>query len=415
MDDKQIKVLAQKYKTPLYLFDGDKIEETYLKMKNALPEPFEIFYSVKANPLFGICKLLQKNSSGIEVASAGELYLALEAGFNPKDILFTGPGKTYNELKYAIDSRIAVINAESFGEVILLNEIAANSNQVIDIGLRIHPNYKLPTKNPVVSMMGIGTQFGVDIHEIPKIVEFIGAATNLNLVCFHVYAGSQIFDPDTTVTYFEHTLRIFKELIEKYNLQIKILDFGGGFGVSYDGKNKIFDFDYFSAGIKKLYQQYKEFLKGRRIVLECGRFLLAESGLFLTEVQYRKILHDKTFLITDAGMNHNALSTFREKKIRGNFMMKILDNENEKETVTVAGPLCTPDDILGRNVSLSKADRGDILCILNSGAYGSSFSPLSFLGHPTPGEILIYNNREYYLKKHGSIQDILSGQERVTL
>lgn len=146
MDDKQIKVLAQKYKTPLYLFDGDKIEETYLKMKNALPEPFEIFYSVKANPLFGICKLLQKNSSGIEVASAGELYLALEAGFNPKDILFTGPGKTYNELKYAIDSRIAVINAESFGEVILLNEIAANSNQVIDIGLRIHSNYKLPTK-----------------------------------------------------------------------------------------------------------------------------------------------------------------------------------------------------------------------------------------------------------------------------
>ena len=120
-------------------------------------------------------------------------------------------------------------------------------------------------------------------------------------------------------------------------------------------------------------------------------------------------------MITDAGMNHNALSTFREKKIRGNFMMKILDNENEKETVTVAGPLCTPDDILGRNVSLSKADRGDILCILNSGAYGSSFSPLSFLGHPTPGEILIYNNREYYLKKHGSIQDILSGQERVTL
>lgn len=415
MNDKQMKALAQKYKTPLYLFDGDKIEETYGDMKKSLPDKFEIFYSVKANPMLGICKVLQRNSSGIEVASAGELYLALEAGFDPENILFTGPGKTYSELEYAVDSKIAAINAESFKEITLIDEIAKRNNRIVDVGLRIHPNFKVSTKNPVISMMGTGTQFGVDIDEVPGILEYIESSDNLNLMCFHVYAGSQIFEPDMTIAYFEQTLKIFKELTDKYELHIKILDFGGGFGVSYDGKSKTFDFNYFAAEIKNLYQKYESFLQDKRIVFESGRFLLAESGVFLTEVQYRKVLHDKTFLITDAGMNHNALSTFREKKIRSNFIMRILDNENEEETVTVAGPLCTPEDIPGRNVVLNKADRGDILCISNTGAYGSSFSPTAFLGHPDPCEILVYKGKEYYLRKHGEVKDILDGQERISL
>lgn len=415
MDDRQIINTAHKYKTPLYLFDGDRLEETYFNMKKVLPEAFEFFYSVKANPSYGICRILQKCSSGIEVASAGELHLALESGFDNKKILFTGPGKTYSELEFAVDSKILAINAESYKEIMLIDDIAKAKNKIVDVGLRIHPNFKIESKNPAISMMGTGTQFGVDIDEIPEILKYIKSSKNLNLVCFHVYAGSQIFQPDTTLAYFEQTINIFKELIEENDLHIKVLDFGGGFGVSYDGKNKPYDFEYFGAEINKLYHKYEDFFQGKKLVFESGRLLLAESGVFLTEVQYRKVLHDKVFLITDGGMNHNSLSTFREKKIRGNFLMKILDNRNEEETVTVAGPLCTPEDILGRNVTLNKADRGDILCIKNTGAYGSSFSPLGFLGHPAPCEVLVYKNNEYYLKKHGEFKNILNGQEIIEL
>ena len=420
MEEKYVRNLVDKYKTPLYLFNGDKIEDTYRKMRDSLPKPFEIFYSVKANPLIGICKILQKNSCGIEVASSGELYLALEAGFHSNDIIFTGPGKTYEELKFAIECNIAAINAESFMEVLVIEEIAKSNNQEVDIGIRIHPNFKLQTKNPSISMMGMGTQFGVDICEVSRIIEYTKKSPNLNLVCFHVYAGSQIFDPDTTVTYFEHTLKMFMSLINNYDLNVQMLDFGGGFGVSYDGKSSIYDYDYFAKKIHIIYEKYETFLHNKRIIFECGRYLLAENGLFLTEVQYKKILHDKVFLITDAGMNHHALSTYREKKIRSNFLMKILANDNDNdndndEVVTVAGPLCTPDDVLGRNVTLNRADRGDILCILNSGAYGSSFSPLNFLGHPSPCEVLIYKGKEYCLKRHGDIKDVLYNQEKVDI
>lgn len=415
MDEKQMIALANKYSTPLYLYDGNQLEEKYLCMKKALPDSFELFYSVKANPLFGICRLLQMSQSGIEVASGGELYLALEAKFHPDNILFTGPGKTCNELEYAIDNNIAAINAESFTEVKIINEIGKKKNKTVNIGIRIHPNFRLSSKNPVISMMGAGTQFGIDIKDMEEILKYIHDSENLNLVCLHVYAGSQVFDPNVTIAYFEQTIIIFKELIEKYNLKIKLLDFGGGFGISYDGKKQPYDFDYFAQNVNNIYQKYFDFLQGKRLIFETGRFLLAECGVFLTKVQYRKTLHDRTFIIMDAGMNQNALSTFREKKIRGNFRMKILDNYNEEETVTVAGPLCTPDDVLGRNVILNRADRGDILCIHNTGAYGSSFSPLGFLGHPTPCEVLVYKEAEYCLKQHGTSKSILDGQERILL
>ncbi len=242
MDDNVIQSLARKYQTPIYIFDGDDIENRYHYMKNLLPKQFDIFYSIKANPSLAICQVLQNNGSGIEVASEGELHLALKAGFNSSDILFSGPGKTYRELEYAIDKNIAAINVESFTELNVIHEIAKLKGKKVNVGIRINPNYESVKRNPVISMMGSGTQFGVDKNQLPSLFSYIKESDYLNLTCFHIYAGSQIFDYKVATAYFQEAIDLLSQIIEEHNLDIKILDFGGGFGISYDGRRQHFDF-----------------------------------------------------------------------------------------------------------------------------------------------------------------------------
>ncbi len=409
MNDRYLKELAEKYGTPLYVFDANNIQCTYYEMKKSIGD-IEIFYSVKANPSLAICQILQKSGSCIEVASKGELELAIAAGFEPHKIIFSGPGKIREEIEFALEKEIVALIAESFEEIQLINEIAEEKNCTVNIGIRINPSYESVQKNPVISMMGRGTQFGIDCTELESIIPYIKRHTHLKLMCFHIYSGSQIFDYNVAIVYFKEAIKLLHDIIKKYSLQIELLDFGGGFGISYDGKREDFDFNNFALEVKKVLEGYSEFIKGKRIAFESGRFLVAPSGYFLTEVQYRKVINGNTFLITDAGMNQNALATFREKRIRSNFKMHIITNTNPQEEVSVAGPLCTPDDVLGRNILLNHSGRGDILCIPNSGAYGTSFSPLEFLGHPRPCEIVVWKNKEYVIKKKGKFSDILTHQ-----
>lgn len=409
MEDKRLWELAKKYGTPLYIFDADLIKNTYTMMKKELKD-FEIFFSVKANPSLAICQVLKESGSSIEVASEGELRLALGAGFDPNNIIFSGPGKLKTEIEFALDNNIAALIAESFEEVQLINEIAKEKKSKVNIGIRINPSYESVQKNPVISMMGRGTQFGVDKNELDAIIPYIKEHPYLNLMCFHIYSGSQIFDFSVAATYFSEATKLVTNIIQQYKLEIELLDFGGGFGISYDGKKQDFDFHSFALEVNKILESRPGLKKVKRIAFESGRFLTAKSGYFLTEVQYRKEINGTTFLITDAGMNQNALATFREKRIRSNFMMHIITNDNPKETVSVAGPLCTPDDVLGRNILLNRADRGDILCIPNSGAYGTSFSPFEFLGHPRPCEVVIREGKEFISRKRGDFSDILNQQ-----
>lgn len=407
MNDHKMKELSEKYGTPLYVYDSELIENTYFKMKSLLWNKFDIYFSVKSNPSLGICQLLKELGSGIEVASAGELLLALRAGFDVTKILFSGPGKTYEELELAAEKGIAAIIVESIQELTVLESIARQNDRNISIGIRINPLFGTEEKNPIISMMGGGTQFGISQDELQDAISIIKKSKHLKLICFHIYPGSQICDYKMASKYFEESIRLLKNYIVRNNLEIEILDFGGGFGISYDGKTNPFDFYSFSQEVRTIYNKYKNFLAGKRLVFESGRFLLAESGLYLTKILYRKRINQHDFLITDGGMNQNAISTYRGKRMRSNFVMHLLNNVNEQERVTVAGPLCTPDDIIGRNVSLSRGKPGDILCVHNSGAYGSSFSPVNFLGHPTPCEILLRNGREYILKQRGDFGDIL--------
>ena len=411
MDDSLLKNLAEQFGTPLYIFDGDNIAENYNSMIGQLPGNAEIFYSVKANPSLGICQLLNICGSGIEVASSGELHLALKAGFQPHKIIFSGPGKTENELEHAIETGISAIIAESVNELEKLEQLAAERDCIVNTGIRLNPSYELP--NAKIKMSGSGKQFGIDEDDLDEVMSFFAKSKHLKLMCIHIYIGTQIFEYEMVIAHVRQMLEISKRIVREYGIDLRMIDFGGGFGVPYFGEGTLFDFESFGKGMKAVCQEYSDICNGRRLIFESGRYMLARSGYFLTRVLYRKSSKGTNFLVTDGGMNNHVLSTFRGRQMRNNFPLYFLGKTGEKETVTIAGPLCTPDDVLGRNVETVSAGPGDILCIPNSGAYGLSYSPVHFLGHPGPAEVLRYRDDDYLLRQRGKSDEILTGQQEV--
>ena len=409
--------MANKYKTPLYIYDGDKLKERYEFMKENLPDNFEIFFSIKSNPNIGVCQILNSINCGVEVASGGELLLARESGVEAKNIVFSGPGKTEEEITLAIEQNIESLIVESLQEIEIVGLVAERLNKKVNIGIRINPSYEAIQKNPTISMMGVGTQFGIDKEDIDKAVKKINVFSNLSLNCFHIYAGSQIFDYLQAIQFFCEATKLLIDVIRLYNLNISIVDFGGGFGISYDGRKDDFDFVNFCRGIREIINENKNFFRDRRFIFESGRFLCAPCGYFIIKVLYKKELNRRKFLIVDGGMNNNCLATFRNKLVRTNFKIIELTEDTFKydyrEEISIAGPLCTPEDILARNVEISKLDRGDYICIPNMGAYGRSFSPVDFLGHKHIAEIVVYDNNEYIVLEHGDFRDFYKSQNKI--
>lgn len=412
MDDRLLRNLVTQYGTPLYVFDGDGIANTCHTMTHLLPKGSEIFFSVKANPSLAICQLVKTLGSGIEVASSGELCLAMAAGCSPEKVIFSGPGKTVEELEYAIELGIAAIIAESLAELERIERLGAQRGIVVPIGIRLNPDYDLP--NAKIKMAGSGKQFGIDADDLSEVMAMIQGANHLKLVCLHVYVGTQIFEYEMLAANVRNVLELARKIIVEYGEDLQMIDFGGGFGVPYFGESHPFDFYSFGREMEKIYCEYETICQGRRLVFESGRFLLAENGYYLTQVLYRKMSKGTIFLVTDGGMNQHVLSTFRGRQIRNNFPLHFLEKTGEKETVTIAGPLCTPDDILGRNVEMVKAEPGDVLCIPKSGAYGLTYSPVHFLGHPSPAEVLYYQGQDYLIRERGEKEDILTGQVKMT-
>ncbi|HEX2925155.1 MAG TPA: type III PLP-dependent enzyme [Ruminiclostridium sp.] len=412
MEDSLLIELAEQFGTPLYVFDGDGITQNYNNMLRQLPENVEIFYSVKANPSLGICQLLNRCGSGIEVASSGELHLALKAGFQPHKIIFSGPGKIEDELEYAIEAGISAIIAESVSELEKLEQLAAERDLIVNAGIRLNPSYDLP--NARIKMSGSEKQFGIDADRLDEVMSFFAKARHVRLVCIHIYIGTQIFEYEMIIAHVRQMLELSKRIIREYGMDLRMIDFGGGFGVPYFGESTPFDFSSFGKEIKTVFEEYSDICDGRRLIFESGRYMLARYGYFLTKVLYGKNSKGTKFLITDGGMNNHVLSTFRGRQMRNNFPLYFLGKTGVKETVTIAGPLCTPDDILGRNVETVCAGPGDILCIPNSGAYGLSYSPVHFLGHPCPAEVLRYSDANYVLRTRGKSEEILAGQQEVS-
>ncbi|NEW06264.1 type III PLP-dependent enzyme [Paenibacillus sp. SYP-B3998] len=411
MNQEVITHIVNEFNTPIYIYDGEKIEHQYKLLKSCLPKHFEVFYSVKANPLLGVCQLFKKLGSQIEVASLAELQTAFQAGFTPDQIIFTSPGKTIEELETSIDRQIYSINVESLEEAILINHIGQKKGRQVPISVRINPDFNLSGAG--LRMTGVPTQFGIDQSQLEEALGTIQSLPYLKLIGLHIYTGSQMLAASLIIKNMEEIIKLAITVSETYAFPLQFLDLGGGFGIPYFTGEQYLDMDELGKGLQTVWETYAHKLEGTRIGVESGRFLMAESGLFVTKVLYVKESKGTKYVVCDGGSNHHASSAFLGRHIRNNFPMHVHSQEEQDELteVTVVGSLCTPTDVIGQKVKLGKVDSGDYIVVEKSGAYGLTHSPVLFLSHQLPAEVLYKQGQVHVLRERGSVEDFFKGQK----
>ncbi|MGE5631443.1 MAG: hypothetical protein ACM3TR_10140 [Caulobacteraceae bacterium] len=395
INDDIITALAKKYNTPLYLYDGNIISEKINRMKKLLPPDTVLFYSIKANPLIGITRLMREKGCKVEVASDGEIEIALCAGFNGADIIFTGPGKTEEEILFAIEKGVYCIIAESYEEILCINSLSKKLNRVTNIGLRLNPS--IDNISGSVIMGGV-SQFGISEEFVDNIIPKVKSLSNIRLIALHSYLASQQLDAGKIVDNVRHIFNLYNELIEKHSLDIELLDFGGGFGVPYFPHEHALDEDRLRNGLAEVFTNKKE---GIVLAFESGRYLLADAGVYITKIIYVKECKDKLFAIVDGGSHHYSSLAFLGRYIRHNFPARIISEKKQIKTatVTVCGKQCAPTDILAKDIELNMPNAGDLMIFEKSGAYGFSMSPVLFLSNKTCTELLLLEDRVYLLRE----------------
>ena len=351
-------------KTPFYLYDLNGIKEGYkdfLKHTFSLPK---VFYAMKANNNFQVLKIFQKAGAGVDVVSGGELQLALKAGFSPKKIVFSGVGKTKEELRLALKKNIFQINVESFSELKALRQLAKQMKKKPAIALRINPNVDFKS-HPYIKTGLSGHKFGFHEEALPPALNFIlSERETLYLQGLSMHLGSQIFDTAPFFKAIKRLKAIYKN-VKANSFPLKTLDIGGGLGVDYDRENvsnKGELLKKFGIGLKKLFQNFPD-----QILMEPGRFLVARFGLLCTQVEYIKKSQKKTFAIVHTGMHHFLRPALYRASHK---IIPFYEKSGKKQYYEVAGPICETADTLSRKSLLPPLSPGDWLAVRDTGAYG---------------------------------------------
>ncbi len=378
------------YTTPLYIYSKNIIKNKIYMLRNLLSPEFKIYYSIKANPFQDIVNYLHQYVDGFDVSSIRELDLALSTGTPGNNICYTGPGKSETELEAAIKSN-AIISAESKLEIEKIIQLGSSLNITPRILIRVNPNYT--QRRAGMKMASGSSPFGIDAESVPDIIRWI-ENTKLLLEGFHVYTGSQILDADAINDGQYNTFKLLKELSNICVQTVNIVNVGGGFGIPYFCKHRPLDITSVTENLNNLLSEINsgKFSTGLHTVIELGRYIVGESGVYICKVIDKKISRGKTYLITDGGMHHHlAASGNLGQKVRKNFPIYVANKitSHNTEKVTVTGKLCTPLDILADDVLLNKSVVGDYIAIMNSGAYCLSASPINFLSHPVAQEVLL--------------------------
>jgi len=325
---------------------------------------------------------------GIDVASAGELKIALDAGADAREVSFAGPGKREAELRQAVASRV-LINLESMREVRLLQEISATLGMAARVAVRVNPDFEL--KGSGMKMGGGPKQFGVDVEQVPAMLQAIAAA-GLQFEGFHLFAGSQNLRAEAICEAQLKSYELALRLAARRPEAVRSLNLGGGFGIPYFPGEQRLELAPIADNLQRLHERAARDLPNASIVLELGRYLVGEAGIYVTRVLDRKESRGKVFLVTDGGLNHHlsASGNFGQV-IRKNYPVTIVNRQGDAalEEATVVGPLCTPLDLLADRMTLPVAQPGDLVVVFQSGAYGASASPQAFLGHPACTEVLV--------------------------
>lgn len=382
-------VLAEKSgDTPLFVYSAAHLRLRVEELKAAMPKRLALHYAMKANPYPPLLALMHGLVDGFDVASGGELELALAAGVNPHQISFAGPGKRDRELGRAIALGVT-LNCESEGEVERAIAIGAKLNIQPRLAVRVNPSFDL--KGSGMKMGGGAKQFGVDAERVPALVKRIIAADAL-WQGFHIYAGSQALSADAIIAMQAQTLDLVVELTQAIGTSPPKVNLGGGFGIPYFPGDKSIDIGAVGLALDARFGNLPRNLAETQFCVELGRYLVGEAGVYLTRVVDRKISHGEVFLITDGGLHHQlAASGNFGTVIRRNYPVAVATRFDAQptEVATIVGCLCTPLDKLSDSAHLPRADVGDLIAIFCAGAYGASASPAHFLGQGPAAELLV--------------------------
>jgi diaminopimelate decarboxylase len=329
---------------------------------------------------------------GLEVASAGEFSLALEAGCPTKKILFAGPGKTERELEFALHRDIGELHVESLLEADRISSICQRLGTRARVALRVNPSAE--AQGGAMRMGGKATPFGIDEEKLDDVLDYVLQEPAIDFHGIHLFTGTQILDYSLLVNQYLKGLEIGRRVASRLNQSLHTVDFGGGLGIPYFANDTELEMGQLRERLAAIFAEVRRepCFSGTRYVVEPGRYLVGESGLYIARVNDIKVSRGKKYLILDGGMNHHlAASGNLGQVIKRNFPVAVVTRLNRPETeiVDMVGPLCTPLDTLARDVEVSLAGVGDLVGIFQSGAYGRSASPLGFLSRPFPPEVWV--------------------------
>ena len=394
IDGFDISFLGRKFKTPIYCYSLEKIKNNILNLKKNFKKinPL-ICYAVKANSNLNILKELKNCNLGADVVSVGELMKALKSGINPKKIVFSGVGKTFSELEYAINKNILLINTESKSEILEIEKIAKKKKKIVNIGIRLNPNTDAKTLKQI-STGKKENKFGVNMKIFLRLVKDLKKSKYINLNCLSVHIGSQILDTKP----YENMLKVVDKAIKKSNYKFDYIDLGGGMGIDYAHNNSKLNLKKYSILIEKFIKK-----NNCKIIFEPGRSIVGNSGILITKIIYIKEGYKKDFVILDAAMNDLIRPALygAHHKIMPYKMIK----KNTKNYEFV-GPICESTDKFGSIKKFQKLNEKDFLVICDVGAYGTSLSS-NYNLRPKPIEILIKGSKVQVISKRQKISELM--------
>lgn len=379
--------------TPLFIYSRDILSKKMDELRDAMPDSLDIHYAMKANSYKPILEYMRDRVDGFDLASGGELDLAIDAGVDPHKMSFAGPGKRDAELEKAIKAGVT-LNVESPTEADRMIAIAAHLGLQAKAALRVNPSFDL--KGSGMKMGGGAKQFGMDEDLIAPTAKKIIESGNI-WRGFHIYAGSQSLSAQAIIEAQSKTFELAARLANEIGAPPEKVNLGGGFGIPYFPKETPLDIKSIGAAMDEILSNLPEILRNTKFCIELGRYLVGEAGIYISSIVDRKISHGETFLVVDGGLHHQlAASGNFGTVIRRNYPMAVAHDfdksgykEDNGEIVNVVGCLCTPLDMLGDKVLLPKTQVGDAIILFCAGAYGASASPVNFLGHGQATEILI--------------------------
>lgn len=374
--------------TPFYVYDRRVIDARIKELRDALPSAVDVHYAIKANPMPALVDHMARTVDGLDVASSGELRLALSAGMSAHKVSFAGPGKRESELAEALAADI-LINIESFREIRILDDLSKRLSRAARVAVRINPDFEL--KSSGMKMGGGPKQFGIDAEQVPDALAKIREA-RLRFEGFHVFTGSQNLHAAAICEAQRNAFELALQLARSAPSPLRTLNLGGGFGIPYFPGDQPLDLAPIGANLAALRDRASAELPQCTLVVELGRYLVGEAGLYVCRILDRKISRGHVFLVTDGGLHHHlAASGNFGQVIRKNYPVAVGNRMGSTpiEKASVVGPLCTPLDLLADNMPLATAQEGDLVVVYQSGAYGLTASPLLFLGQPAPLEVLV--------------------------